>query len=188
MLWAASYVLVGILLCLIVEMLVFLWCYLYLQRLMRGDGARVEAPADEASEDATNDWPPNIKQFLSELMPDTKSKDEQWLNALVHRYWVELRKSRVFQLRMRHKILTKLRQRLIGHASSMVHNIQIDQLELGDTPPMICSARLIQTKKLDVIVEFDLEWQGGARVSAVVTATPLALKVPVSIEIGALAG
>lgn len=61
-------------------------------------------------------WPKAIAEFLKKaLKTDDNSSDvfatEVWMNALIHRYFVECRRSEILRLRLKQKLMAKISKR-----------------------------------------------------------------------------
>ncbi|KAI3642084.1 hypothetical protein MP228_011639 [Amoeboaphelidium protococcarum] len=154
------------------------------------------------------EWPPGIRQYLQSVLNyennnnsmSTQSNESNvdWINAIVHRYFLICRSSEVFRIKICQKLLTRLNAKLRG-PNSIVQEISIADYSLGSECPIVHSVRLVKqssifksssltnAKDLDVIIEADVEYAGGCRLK-IVASLNLGIKVPVSIQLNGFRG
>ncbi|KAI3635176.1 hypothetical protein MIR68_006742 [Amoeboaphelidium protococcarum] len=198
--------------------LLYYWVYKPFKSLNDGnafnaysDGHNNECGRDEDMKNQDfkreqEEWPPGIRQYLKNILNcDNNSKSSQsnecnidWINAIVHRYFLICRSSEVFRIKICQKLLTRLNAKLRG-PNSIVQEISIADYSLGSECPIVHSVRLVQqsssfksssltnTKDLDVIIEADVEYAGGCRLK-IVASLNLGIKVPVSIQLNGFRG
>lgn len=155
-------------------------------------------------------WPEELRKFLVDILqlPDEiKAKDIQkdgslkviigthdmsqlsvgtpsniWLNALIHRYYIECLQSEILRIRLKAKLMEKLENRLPG-SGSIVQSIEVSDIHLGESPPLVSCLRLLNSpdvsNSLDVVLEFDMDYAGGFGVS-IVTSLSMGIKIPVT--------
>jgi len=141
------------------------------------------AAADVASQAAAaanrDEWPPVVvKALRAVLNAETTPETARWLNAVLMRYWLELRVSKLFKERMITKMVTKLRRKMDssfvvccapqvagrvvvgaiaqlgtnrddGWAAGYQHDIDISDLNLGNFPPEIKRVHLCQNNEMN---------------------------------------
>ena len=62
---------------------------------------------------AMQEWPPDVVKFLRTMLGEpTTSETSRWLNAVLTRFWLELRVSALYKERMTRKLVSKLRRKL----------------------------------------------------------------------------
>ncbi|TPX48143.1 hypothetical protein SeLEV6574_g02194 [Synchytrium endobioticum] len=143
----------------------------------------LESPTDtcNTSSKASSDTPGSSHFATSSTEPC------HWLNALVHRYFLELRVSDVFQDKMKVKLVEKINYKL--QSSNFVSQIVMTDINLGDNPPKIHGIRLIKhvSEDLAVMAEFDMTYPGGASVG-IDCLLAAGFKVPVRVHVSGFAG
>eukprot|EP00158_Paraphelidium_tribonemae_P005504 Partr_v1_DN27377_c0_g1_i1_m46674 len=148
--------------------------------------------ADEAANEKGDDhfipdhltWPSNISQFLhSHLTADAKPAElHAFLNVMIHRFFVEARFSHVIKARLKAKLMEKM-----GAIGGLLSSFTIDDVSMGDSPPVLDSVSMKATDNLDVVIECGFNYEGGLSVR-ITTLLNIGLKIPVSVQVGNLAG
>ena len=119
-------------------------------------------------------WPENVVQFIKEaLQPagtdDSSTRTEScfWLNVLIHRYFLEMRKSEALKTKWKKKLLDKLalnfeHNSLVVRGQSMGQDsetnrqklgVEVLDLHFGNFPLMVHGVRLLkkQSENLEVV-------------------------------------
>jgi hypothetical protein len=141
-----------------------------------------------------HNWPENLTNFLKEaIYSDTHDGADEpnqllWLNAFIHRYFVECRTSPVLKAKIKQKLIEKLQAKFRGDTQGiLLQSIEVTAVNLGDNAPLINDIKLVKrnalfsaaTDDLDVILELDINYDGGLAVS-ILTTLNLGVSIPVS--------
>ena len=132
------------------------------------------------SKDIDDEYLPEILELIQSPLKHT-SFDSSWLNLVVNRYFMLLRNSAVYKMRLQRNLLVTLQKSLdkIG----VVKFIDIQKIDLGTHSPSIEFIKVLDTDPsppYSVNLEFTVGYEGG--VSVVIVFTLIGgISVPVTI-------
>ncbi|KAI9325872.1 hypothetical protein DFJ73DRAFT_767241 [Zopfochytrium polystomum] len=153
------------------------------------DALKIDAsPSSSATPEAATAKaakPPAVMgvQILAASPPD----EAKWLNVLVHRFFLALRDSPLFKMRMMAKMAERTNVKL--RTNSFVSHITILDVSLGEHVPEVLGVRMVKSRSEDlaVVLELDVAYKGGCTVAIETTLTAGA-KFPVQVHTSGFAG
>lgn len=122
-------------------------------------------------------WPVPIQNLIRETQSQgpaselTQTQNCDWLNVLLHRIFLSVRRSSVFRKKWSSQVAKKLNAKLVGN--SFISRIEITDLLLGDHCPLLDGLRVSKTvtDDLAVMADADITYKGGASLKLTVVAS-----------------